>query len=66
MWQPFKNKKIIIMKRIPMIWPIIFRHQDQKWPDFHLFGHILGKDYYCFLGNLRDLSISSMNGSCKC
>lgn len=37
-----------------MIWPSIVDIKDQKWPDFHLFGHILGKGLLLFPGELRD------------
>lgn len=40
--------------KIPMIWPSILDIKDQKWPDFHLFGHILGKGLLLFPGKLRD------------
>lgn len=43
------------MKRIPMIWPSILRHQrSKKWPDFHLFGHIW-KGLLLFPGKLEIL-----------
>ena len=37
-----------------MIWPSIVDIKDQKWPDFHLLGHILGKGLLLFPGELRD------------